>query len=77
MARHPLCKDKHPDGRVCALYLDHYGDHKENHLRSSWSDEDVKKYIEEQHQIELRRKVDLFRLEKSKVSHMIFVGKED
>jgi hypothetical protein len=42
MAKPPLCKNEHPDGRVCALYLDHYGDHKENHLRSSWTDEESK-----------------------------------
>lgn len=74
MARHPLCKNQHPDGRVCALYLDHYGDHKENHLRSAWSDKDVEKYIHDQHHAELQRKVDLIRLDKSKVTHMMFGG---
>jgi hypothetical protein len=42
MTKPPLCKAKHPDGRVCALYLDHVCvEHKENHLRSSWTDEEV------------------------------------
>ena len=41
MAKPPLCKNQHPDGRVCDLYLDHYGDHKEKHLRSSWNANDI------------------------------------
>lgn len=44
MTKPPLCKDQHEDGRVCALYLDHYGDHKENHLRSSWPNKNPKSY---------------------------------
>lgn len=36
MSKPPLCKDVSRNGRICALYKDHYGDHKENHLRTSW-----------------------------------------
>lgn len=34
------CKHQAKDGRVCALYTNHHGDHKDNHLKSSWTDED-------------------------------------
>lgn len=44
MTKSPLCKNQHPDGRVCDLYLDHYGDHKEKHLRSSWHNLSGKAY---------------------------------
>lgn len=44
MAKPPLCKNQHPDGRVCDLYLDHYGDHKEKHLKSAWHNENTKAY---------------------------------
>lgn len=38
MPRQPAqwCKNQSKDGRVCSLYIEHFGDHKENHGKSSW-----------------------------------------
>lgn len=32
------CRNQSKDGRICVLYSNHYGDHKEKHLKSSWGD---------------------------------------
>lgn len=35
---HSYCRAKAEDGRICSLYSQHYGKHKEKHLRSEWED---------------------------------------
>ena len=32
------CRHKAKDGRECALYLSHYGKHKDKHGHSEWDD---------------------------------------
>jgi hypothetical protein len=35
------CRHESKNGEKCALYLDHYGKHKSNHLKSEWDDSGI------------------------------------